>query len=86
MITHDIGRSNWFWGVDKAYSVPFRFTTTVHENEHPFRSATATGIRVSPSKAVLFGKWGKAASNPTEHLLEALRGRDIGSTDIPQLA
>jgi hypothetical protein len=84
MITHDIG--NGFWGIEKAYKVPFHFRTPVHENEHPFRVSRAHGFCIIPGKALLVGIWQPGVLTPEKHLLEAIRGRLIGTEDIPQLA
>lgn len=86
MQTHDITRSDWFWGIDKAYSVPFLFRTTVREAEYPYRASMATGLHCYPGKAILLGKWGVASTNPEKHLLDALQGRFVATEKIPGLA
>lgn len=86
MITHDVGNTNWFWGIDKAYSVPILFRTIVSEAEYPYRTSMATGLHYYRGKAILVGRWGKASTNPTSHLLNALRGRYFDPQDSTQLA
>jgi hypothetical protein len=84
VITHDIG--NAFWGIEDAYSIPFHFRTPVHENEHPFRVSHAHVFNILPGKALVVGVWRPGSLTPEKHLLQALRGRFVGTEDLPQLA
>ena len=75
MRTHDLPTGH-YWGVTELNRfAPRKHTAPVYEVDPPYRYSTARVYKFG-RLGVVVGRWTGRAANETEHLMQAIRGRE----------